>query len=145
MSSMMSRGIVSTSVNSDMNSNKSWSSGSAGSASISTDSEEFDFNNHHNDVHHQNQRIQHQKPLNGDNGHDNGHNCDQTDHSEGHASPGSHGSGLVTTHSSSAVITPGSKQPKIDPLQFVKITSNELCKKVRIYEYVKTLHKSSWS
>lgn len=38
--------------------------------------------------------------------------------------------GVITTHSVSAVIRPGSKKPPNDPLQFVKIQNNELCKKV---------------
>lgn len=39
--------------------------------------------------------------------------------------------GVVTTHSVSAVIRPESKLPRTDPLQFVKISNNELSKKVR--------------
>jgi len=38
--------------------------------------------------------------------------------------------GCITTHSVSSVIRPGSKMPRNDPLQFVKIQNNELSKKV---------------
>lgn len=40
--------------------------------------------------------------------------------------------GCITTHSVSSVIRPGCKMPRNDPLQFVKIVKNDLCKKVCI-------------
>ena len=49
--------------------------------------------------------------------------------------------GVVTTHSVSAVIRPESKLPRTDPLQFVKISNNELSKKVRkIKMTIKSFH-----